>query len=168
MLDLACSKGSAGAERQTCQCIARGQHSVAALAMSLVTCEPATALREATCCHCRQCLKRSVAGASGLASACRFLYGLLGLTVSCYVGALTLIGIMFYWFNPAGAAGGCSFNIVIIVLTLLLCLSFSLLSIHPLVSTGHCGLKHCSCLSHCMAEASHGRQARLPCLSSPQ
>eukprot|EP00891_Asterochloris_glomerata_P004139 jgi/Astpho2/4139/Aster-01281 len=66
----------------------------------------------------------------------RFLYGLLGLTVSCYVGALTLIGIMFYWFNPAGAAGGCSFNIVIIVLTLLLCLSFSLLSIHPLARNG--------------------------------
>ena len=69
----------------------------------------------------------------------------MGLTVSCYVGALTLIGIMFYWFNPPGAAGGCSFNIVIIVLTLLLCLSFSLLSIHPLVSTAHCRLRPCSC-----------------------
>ena len=112
------------------------------------------------CCYRRQRLKGICAGANGT-SACRFLYGLLGLTIGCYVGALTLIGIMFYWFNPAGAAGGCSFNIVIIVLTLLLCLSFSLLSIHPLVSTRHCNQKHCSC----MAPASHGRQAMLPCLS---
>lgn len=117
--------------------MANGQHSVVASAISLVTGDPATALHDATCCLHRQRLNSRVAGASGLASACRFLYGLLGLTVSCYVGALTLIGIMFYWFNPAGAAGGCSFNIVIIVLTLLLCLSFSLLSIHPLVNTGH-------------------------------
>lgn len=52
--------------------------------------------------------------------------------MGAYVGALTLTGVLYWLFTPAGA-DACGFNITVITLTLLLCLSFSLLSLHPVV-----------------------------------
>lgn len=65
----------------------------------------------------------------------RYLYGLLALTMGAYVGALTLTGVLYWLFTPAGA-DACGFNITVITLTLLLCLSFSLLSLHPVAKNG--------------------------------
>ncbi|GIL51871.1 hypothetical protein Vafri_7783 [Volvox africanus] len=65
----------------------------------------------------------------------RWLYGLMGLTCVGYGGTLTLAGLMYYWFKPAGA-GSCSLNIALITLTLLLVVGFSVLSLAPLARGG--------------------------------
>jgi len=53
-------------------------------------------------------------------------------TVGAYAGAAVLAGLLFYFFNPAGA-GDCSFNISVISLTLLLGLLVSAVSMSPYV-----------------------------------
>ena len=63
----------------------------------------------------------------------RFLYALLAVTVGAFVGALALIGISFYWFNPSGA-GDCSFNVFVLVFTIAITVAVSLLSMHPQAS----------------------------------
>jgi len=65
--------------------------------------------------------------------ACRFLYALLAVTVGAFAGAIALIAVSFYWFNPSGA-GDCSFNIFVMTVTILLTLAVSLGSLHPQVS----------------------------------
>ncbi|KXZ45723.1 hypothetical protein GPECTOR_51g709 [Gonium pectorale] len=65
----------------------------------------------------------------------RWLYGLMALTVGAYAGTLTLAGLMYHWFKPAGA-GSCSLNIALITLTLLLAVGFSMLSLTPVVRQG--------------------------------
>ena len=64
--------------------------------------------------------------------ACRFLYALLAVTVGAFAGAIALIAVSFYWFNPSGA-GDCSFNIFVMAVTILLTLAVSLGSLHPQV-----------------------------------
>jgi hypothetical protein len=64
--------------------------------------------------------------------ACRFLYALLAVTIGAFVGAIALIAVSFYWFNPSGA-GDCSFNIFVMTVTILLTLAVSLGSLHPQV-----------------------------------
>ena len=63
----------------------------------------------------------------------RLLWALLGITVGAYAGVAVLAGLLFYFFNPAGA-GDCSFNISIIALTLVLALIVSAVSMLPYVS----------------------------------
>lgn len=63
----------------------------------------------------------------------RYLYALLGVTVGCYAGIAAIVGLLFYWFNPA-AASDCSFNVTIIVLALLVALVLGAASMHPAVS----------------------------------
>ena len=62
----------------------------------------------------------------------RFLYALLAVTVGAFAGAIALIAVSFYWFNPAGV-GDCSFNIFIMTLSILLTLGVTLGSLHPQV-----------------------------------
>lgn len=71
--------------------------------------------------------------------ACRFLYALLAVTVAALVGAIALIGVSFYWFNPAGV-GDCSFNVFVMTMTIMLTLGVSLGSLHPQVQllVHHC------------------------------
>lgn len=38
---------------------------------------------------------------------------------------------MFHWFSPSSVEDGCSLNITLITLALLLCLVFALASLHP-------------------------------------
>ena len=64
----------------------------------------------------------------------RYLYALLAVTVGAFVGAIALIGVSFYWFNPSGS-GDCSFNVFVMTMTILLTLAVSLGSLHPQVST---------------------------------
>ncbi|KAL3154486.1 hypothetical protein ABBQ32_013949 [Trebouxia sp. C0010 RCD-2024] len=65
----------------------------------------------------------------------RFLYALLAVTVGAFAGAIALIGVSFYWFNPAGV-GDCSFNVFVITLTILLTVGVSLGSLHPQAQNG--------------------------------
>lgn len=65
----------------------------------------------------------------------RWLYGLLGITISAFMGTLAVAGVLFYFFKPGGA-GSCSLNVSLITLTLLVCVVFSLLSLHPMARSG--------------------------------
>lgn len=65
----------------------------------------------------------------------RWLYGLLSLTVACFLGVLGISGVLFYFFKPAGA-GSCSLNVFLITASLLLCVGFSMLSLLPVARNG--------------------------------
>lgn len=65
----------------------------------------------------------------------RWLYGLLGLTVTAFLGVLGISGVLFYFFKPAGA-GSCSLNVFLITTSLLLCVCFSMLSLMPFARNG--------------------------------
>jgi hypothetical protein len=65
----------------------------------------------------------------------RYLYALLGVTVGCYAGIAAIVGLLFYWFNPA-AAGDCSFNVTVIVLALVVALVLGAASMHPAATNG--------------------------------
>ena len=75
----------------------------------------------------------------------RFLYALLAVTVGAFAGAVALVGVSFYWFNPSGAAD-CSFNIFVISFTIVITVAVSLLSMHPQV---------CRCSSNCTTSICH-------------
>lgn len=64
---------------------------------------------------------------------CRFLYALLAVTVGAFAGAIALVAVSFYWFNPS-AAGDCSFNVFVIVVTIVITAAVCLVSMHPQVS----------------------------------
>ncbi len=62
----------------------------------------------------------------------RYLHALLAATAACTAGVLALLGLLFYWFNPA-AAGDCSFNLALIVSAALLALVLPAAAMHPRV-----------------------------------
>lgn len=62
----------------------------------------------------------------------RYLYALLGATVGCMAGVGLLTGVLFYWFNPAGV--DCSFNVSVIVSSLMLAIVLPAASLHPKVA----------------------------------
>lgn len=61
---------------------------------------------------------------------CRYLWALLGVTGSAYLGSLGLAGVLFYFFKPADA-GDCSFNVTMITFTLILGLVMTGVSMTP-------------------------------------
>lgn len=65
----------------------------------------------------------------------RYLYALLAATVAAGVGTLSVVGVLFYWFNPSGG-GDCSFNITAIVLVILLAVLLPAASLHPKATNG--------------------------------
>ena len=62
---------------------------------------------------------------------CRYLWGLLGVTGGAYAGTAALAGILFYFFNSTSQ--DCSFNVTIIVGTVVLGLVMSAISVSSLV-----------------------------------
>ncbi|KAJ9530777.1 hypothetical protein QJQ45_014934 [Haematococcus lacustris] len=62
-------------------------------------------------------------------------WALLAVTGAAYAGALTLTGLMFYWFKPM-AAGSCSFNVTLITLALLVVVLMTAVSLHPAAKSG--------------------------------
>lgn len=66
----------------------------------------------------------------------RYLYGLLALSVGAYLACAGIVAFLFYWFNPSSVEGGCSLNVVLIVLSILLVTVFSALSLSPHVQSG--------------------------------
>ncbi|KAK9835016.1 hypothetical protein WJX81_004736 [Elliptochloris bilobata] len=65
----------------------------------------------------------------------RLLWALLGITAGAYVGVVVIAGLLFYFFNPAGA-GDCSLNISIVATTLVLALLVSAVSMSPYARNG--------------------------------
>lgn len=65
----------------------------------------------------------------------RWLYGLLGLTTAAYAGVVAVAALLYAFFKPQGA-GDCSLNVALITLSLLLCVSFSVLSVLPFARGG--------------------------------
>lgn len=65
-----------------------------------------------------------------------WLYALLGVTVGAFVTILTMAGLMFHWFSPSSVPDGCSLNVTLITLALLLCISFAAVSLHPHINKG--------------------------------
>jgi len=63
----------------------------------------------------------------------KWLYALLAVTVACYTGSITLIGLLYHWYRPHS---DCSLNIFLITFTLLGCFGFSVLSVHPAIKGG--------------------------------
>ena len=60
--------------------------------------------------------------------------------VGAYAGCAALIGVLLYWFNPAGA-GDCSFNTAVVVVTIVLCVGITMAPLHPSVRPKQCFAK---------------------------
>ena len=60
-----------------------------------------------------------------------WLYALLGVTLSAYAGVIGLTAVMFTWFAPSSSPEGCSFNVTLITVALVLVVCISLASLHP-------------------------------------
>lgn len=54
--------------------------------------------------------------------------------VACFGGAIAISVLLYHFFAPGGH--DCSFNITIITVALILCVAFSLMSLHPAVRVG--------------------------------
>jgi Kef-type K+ transport system membrane component KefB len=61
---------------------------------------------------------------------CRYI-ALLVVSVVCYLVSFAFSGLLFHWFTPSGA--DCQLNTFFIVFTLILAVSFAIISLHPQV-----------------------------------
>ena len=78
--------------------------------------------------------------------------------MGAYAGVAVLAGLLFYFFNPAGA-GDCSFNISVITMTLVLALVVSAVSMLPYVRAHARGCDkgmQCTLMSPCIELLSVG------------
>lgn len=64
-----------------------------------------------------------------------WLAALIGCTLACFAGALTLLGLAYRWFAPH-SAGDCSLNVFVITLAIILGVAYSAASLHPAVAHG--------------------------------
>jgi len=65
----------------------------------------------------------------------KWYFALLVVTLLCYAGVFTLVGLMYHFYKPAGA-GPCSLNTSIITITWLLVIMITLMSLHPKTKNG--------------------------------
>ncbi|KAG5560068.1 hypothetical protein RHGRI_003380 [Rhododendron griersonianum] len=59
-------------------------------------------------------------------------YALLAVSVTCYIAAFTITGVLFIWFNPSGY--DCGLNVFFLVMTMILALAFGVIALHPAVN----------------------------------
>lgn len=64
-----------------------------------------------------------------------WLVALIGTTLACFAGGLTLIGLDYTWFKPPGA-GECSLNVFLVTITLLSGIFTTIGALHPAVTHG--------------------------------
>ncbi|KVH88055.1 TMS membrane protein/tumor differentially expressed protein [Cynara cardunculus var. scolymus] len=57
---------------------------------------------------------------------------LLAVSITCYIAAFTISGLLFIWFNPSG--NDCGLNVFFLVMTMILALSFAIIALHPKVN----------------------------------
>jgi hypothetical protein len=62
---------------------------------------------------------------------CRYM-ALLVVSVVCYLASFTFSGLLFHWFTPSSA--DCQLNTFFIIFTLIIAVSFAVISLHPQVN----------------------------------
>lgn len=62
----------------------------------------------------------------------KWYYALLAVSVTCYIAAFTITGVLFIWFNPSGY--DCGLNVFFLVMTMILALAFGVIALHPAVN----------------------------------
>lgn len=62
----------------------------------------------------------------------KWYYALLAISVTCYIAAFTISGILFIWFNPSGE--DCGLNVFFLVMTMVLAFAFGVIALHPAVN----------------------------------
>ncbi|KAD1696706.1 hypothetical protein E3N88_42454 [Mikania micrantha] len=62
----------------------------------------------------------------------KWFVALLAVSVTCYIAAFTISGLLFIWFNPSG--NDCGLNVFFLVMTMILALSFAIIALHPAVN----------------------------------
>lgn len=63
---------------------------------------------------------------------CRYM-ALLAVSLVCYLASFVFSGFLFHWFTPSGA--DCQLNTFFIVFTLILGVSYAIISLHPQVGS---------------------------------
>ncbi|KAF5787782.1 putative serine incorporator/TMS membrane protein [Helianthus annuus] len=62
----------------------------------------------------------------------KWFVALLAVSVTCYIAAFTISGLLFIWFNPSG--NDCGLNVFFLVMTIILAFSFAVIALHPAVN----------------------------------
>ncbi|KAJ0514967.1 putative serine incorporator/TMS membrane protein [Helianthus annuus] len=62
----------------------------------------------------------------------KWFVALLVVSVTCYIAAFTISGLLFIWFNPSG--NDCGLNVFFLVMTIILAFSFAVIALHPAVN----------------------------------
>lgn len=62
----------------------------------------------------------------------KWYVALLAVSVTCYLAAFTISGVLFIWFNPSGH--DCGLNIFFLVMTMVLAFIFAVIALHPKVN----------------------------------
>lgn len=62
----------------------------------------------------------------------KWYIALLAVSFLCYIGAYTLSGILFIWFNPSGE--DCGLNVFFLVMTMILAFAFGIIALHPTIN----------------------------------
>lgn len=62
----------------------------------------------------------------------KWYIALLVVSVTCYIAAFVISGLLFIWFNPSGH--DCGLNVFFLVMTMILAFSFGVIALHPQVN----------------------------------
>ncbi|CAM8911849.1 unnamed protein product [Rhodiola kirilowii] len=62
----------------------------------------------------------------------KWYVALLAVSVTCYLAAFTISGLLFIWFNPSGH--DCGLNVFFLVMTMVLAFLFAVIALHPKVN----------------------------------
>ncbi|KAK4266420.1 hypothetical protein QN277_027344 [Acacia crassicarpa] len=62
----------------------------------------------------------------------KWYVALLVVSIGCYIGAYTLSGILFIWFDPSGH--DCGLNIFFLVMTMIIAFAIGIIALHPQVN----------------------------------
>ncbi|XP_015958674.1 uncharacterized protein LOC107482665 [Arachis duranensis] len=62
----------------------------------------------------------------------KWYIALLAVSITCYIGAYVLSGILFIWFDPSGY--DCGLNVFFLIMTMILAFVFAVIALHPQVN----------------------------------
>ncbi|KAF7837226.1 putative serine incorporator [Senna tora] len=62
----------------------------------------------------------------------KWYVALLAVSIGCYIGAFTVSGILFIWFNPSGH--DCGLNVFFLVMSMVIAFAIGIISLHPQVN----------------------------------
>lgn len=62
----------------------------------------------------------------------KWYYALLAISLTCYIAAFAIPGVLFIWFDPSGY--DCGLNVFFLVMTMILAFTFAVIALHPAVN----------------------------------